>query len=265
MYKLKLLLHWLTNFYTNRIFKNKNVLVVSGLRRSGNHACISWISAAIIGEKVDYKHTCHKVYQSPDESIIHLNEVNFLSLFDYAFLLQRNKHHIEKARTVIISLEDYVPKKGDMYYPRNAVYIKVKRDILTTIASRITYNVKRAKKGIDRGDMHIDSNFFDIYRVETPNEIVWDYSMWQSNFEWRKMFLTSLGLEKDISVGMSLQGAGSSFHDGDNIRAMEMSDESRWNIISWDERVKSLISKNIDLLNLQERQYFKKISEEDRD
>ena len=259
MFKLKMLIQWLIKVYAHIVLRHKKVYVVSGLRRSGNHACISWISASISGQPVAYQHKCHKVYISPNEQILHLNEVNFLDLFDYAFLLQRNRNYIKKAKVIIISLEDHVAVEGDMYFPKGATHVTVVRDVLTTIASRITYNLKRAANGIDRGDMHIDDKFFELYRRAESNELVWRYSSWKSNGDWRKQFLHSLGLACDLEVGMSLQGAGSSFHKNDNASALAMSDESRWKEVNWSDRVIDLLSQNVDLLKNDERSFFNKL------
>lgn len=161
---------------------------------------------------------------------------------------------------IFLSVEDYVPGEKDFYVPDRAERIYITRSVLSTVASRITYNVRRAKDGFDRGDMKIDEAFFSLVRSlrdkHTENTHLWDYDRWLHDGVWRREFLGDLNLTDDIVPKVGTFGGGSSFTGQDVDILSLLSDLDRWRNIDWPKRVVSLIEENKDLLNHNEEVFI---------
>ncbi len=259
MHKLKSLLIWLLTKYAHSFFSNKTVYVFSGVRRSGNHACISWINNALAGEDDELIRVSHKVYWSKKSEVLHLNETNFLDPISYIQFLRRNKQRINQAKVIFLSLEDYCPNgEDDLYSARGARFVYITRGLLSTVSSRIAYNVKRAQNGIDRGDVHVDQTLFSIIKKTKNRQPLWVFENWSDDPIWRESFLRHLGLSSDISPKMTDHGGGSSFHGKNKKSTKAMTDDDRWLSIIWPERVKELVLENKELLTQEEIKFLDK-------
>ena len=254
--RLTKLILWLLTKYVHSFFKGKTVYVFSGVRRSGNHACINWMANAVMQQKTDMERQGYMVFQSSCETLLHLNEVNIFSPFDYAGYLRKNRRLIEKASVIFVSVEDLVPNEHTcLYYPKGSKVIYITRDILSTLASRLAYNIKRAKDGIDRGDMHIDQNTFNLTKRIRTKTHVWEFDKWLSDSQWRSQFLARFNLQYDIEPAMSTQGGGSTFHGQDKQAATNMTDAQRWSKVEWSPRIKELVKANPGLLSENEKAF----------
>lgn len=257
LYKIRSLLLLLLKKYIDRVFNKKNVFVFSGLRRGGNHACISWLNNAIAKGDYELSQVGHKVFWCEASGVLHLNEVNFISLFEYFLFVKNNRDKISKANYVFLSLEDYVPEKSSFYFPKNAKLIKISRGVLALLSSRLAYNIKRAKDGIDRGDMHIDQPLFDMWgKLEGPE--TWYYESWFEGKEWRQHFLERLELEADIMPELTNHGGGSSFHGKDKKSVIKMTEKERWGNVQWPDRVLTLLKDNKHFLKNSELHFLQK-------
>ena len=247
----------------SQLLSRKQVFVVSGLRRSGNHGFINWFSNALLKDNVEFEKFSKAVVNiSQDRKLILFNEVNYgggIPKFIYHLINQGTK--IKEAKYIIISLEDYTPQDKDPYIPRNAQKILIKRSILNLIASRIQRATNQAKIGLDRGDMSIDDDFIAHYRwiVEGRDEdwTTWDYDQWMlDDGGYRKTFLASYGLEEDIAPAVSHQGGGSSFTGREGVPTTEDT-LNRLQMIEWPERILELLSRkeNTQLLDEEERAF----------
>ena len=253
----------LAYFLVSLFFLKKEVFVVTGLRRSGNHGFINWFSNALLQDNVEFdKISKATVNLSKDGQLILFNEVNCggsVPKFIYHVLNQRDK--IKKAKFIIISLEDYIPQDKDPYFPRNSQKIAIKRSMLNLIASRIRRATNQARIGLDRGDMSIDDDFISTYRwiVESDKQdwTIWDYDLWMlDRNNYRKSFLSRFGLEQDIAPSISHQGGGSSFTGRDGVPRKDDT-LSRFHMIEWPERVLNLlaIKENSELLTEDEKSF----------
>ncbi|MGA0840482.1 MAG: hypothetical protein ACO3P1_11375, partial [Pseudomonadales bacterium] len=195
--------------------RRQRVLVVTGLRRSGNHACIEWLSNALEGHAVAFSHLGPGVFLSETGNIIHFNEANWEGPLDFAKKLRVHRESVKQSHVVIISLEDYAIEPSSPFVPHQAVVILITRTLKNIIASRLTYALKQAALGLDRGDMRIDDYFMRTARwlkhAEGPGMLRWNYDLWFSNQDnYRLDFLARLGLTSDIAPEMSRHGGGSS-------------------------------------------------------
>lgn len=259
MHKFKSVLIWLLAKYAQSFFSRKIVYVFSGVRRSGNHACIGWVNNALAGVDDELTRVSHKVYWSKKSEVLHLNEVNFLGPIGYIYFLRQHKNRIKKAKIIFLSLEDYCPKSdSDFYAAKGAKFVYITRGLLSTVASRMAYNVKRAQDGIDRGDVHIDQKLFSIIKETKSRQPLWIFENWSNDPDWRKSFLGQLGLSDDISPKMTEHGGGSSFHGMNKKSTKAMTDDERWSSINWPVRVKELILQNKDLLTQEEIDFLDK-------
>ncbi len=256
MHKLGKIFFWLLTKYAHRFFKGKKVYVFAGVRRSGNHACISWINNSIAQADTEFVQVGTQAYWSEKSGVLHLNEINFHGRLQYILFLRRNKHHIRNANIIFLTLEDYFPnQKFDLYCSKKATYIYITRGVLSTIASRIAYNIKQAKDGIDRGDVQVDENLLETIRKLRQSDDPWIFELWVSQKSWRKSYLSNHGLSDDISPQMTNHGGGSTFHQKNKKAAEAMSDQDRWLFIDWPYRVKKLLKKNEDLLTVEEKNF----------
>ncbi|WP_394174191.1 hypothetical protein [Thalassotalea litorea] len=243
---LKKLFGYLVHLYVSFYFRNKNVYVISGLRRSGNHALINWLANSLERSSVTLSSLNYQVYQTHSGKTILLNEVNFYGCIWFIKRIRQIKPLLKHADNVVISLEDYLPEPRDKYVPAKAYKISVKRKLLNIIASRLTHSIKQASVGLDRGDMRIDERIVD-YRLwqNTVNAdwLVWDFDLWLTSTGYRKKFLNKLNLLDDIQPKISIQGGGSSF-TGKSSAPQAHDLNSRWKHIEWPDRVINLIRKD---------------------
>ena len=130
MYKFYSLIKLILKFYVYLSLRKKKLIVIVGLRRSGNHACIQWIANSIKGSQFDLQLSNEGFYSSDDGEILHLNNINTLSNFGFIYLLQRAKSSIKKAKTVLVTFEDYIPTSDDIYPLSNATVVYIDRKLL---------------------------------------------------------------------------------------------------------------------------------------
>jgi hypothetical protein len=77
MYKIQFLIHLFSRLYANYRLLKKNVFIISGPRRSGNHALISWLVDALENKNNVEMRREGKIWRSESGNTIHLNEVNY--------------------------------------------------------------------------------------------------------------------------------------------------------------------------------------------
>ncbi|WP_018983094.1 hypothetical protein [Salinimonas chungwhensis] len=248
---------WILKKYIRFTLRNKTIFVFSGLRRSGNHVCINWFANAVLQKPTVLDKADYMVFQSTCKKLLHLNEVNIVSPLNYVSYLRKHRDKISAAHTIFISLEDLVPNDTHcIYFPKGSDVIYITRSVLSTMASRLAYNIKRAKMGIDRGDMNIDQNTFNLVSLIRTKQHVWDLEKWLTDEQWRTDFLARFKLSKDITPGMSSQGGGSTFHGQNQLDATSMTNEQRWSCVEWPERMRALITTNRELLSTEETQFI---------
>jgi len=241
------------------ILRNKNVFVIIGMRRSGNHAFVNWLGNSIEGKKcnwtdLNYNDMENRVLVSESGKTVFFNEANCIGLkgYEVAQAARLHKQLIAKCSNVVISLEDYIPQKTDFLVPRNSRVIIITRSTLNLIASRIKKAVSFAGLGLDQGDMRIDNRFFerllwlyDSEGVDGNNKAKkWNYDNWLRSDDYRADFLEDIGLSFDLMPEISTQGGGSSFSGQLEIPSYE-SVSRRWAQIDWPDRV-------IDILGMDE-------------
>jgi hypothetical protein len=186
------------------VFRKQRVIVITGLRRSGNHACIEWICNALEDRAVEFSPIGRSVFLSKTARTLHFNEVNWDGPLEFARRLRLHKAAIRESGFVIISLEDYLIEPSSPYVPKRATLVLINRTLENVIASRLTYATKQAALGLDRGDMRVDEHLMEtaqwLEQTEGPNILRWDYDLWFLNEgSYRRDFLASLGLATDIS------------------------------------------------------------------
>jgi len=262
MYKIQKILLFLAHLYVSFIFRKKEVFVVAGLRRSGNHAFINWFTNALENNPAGYADLTWNVFQTQTGKTIFFNEVNYFGIMAFITSIRSFKSSIKKSSFVIISLEDYTPKKIDEYIPCNAKKISITRSTLNLIASRLQKALNDSKIGLSRRDMTIDRNFFDRVNWHQKAEKLgwegWNYDSWVKNdSDYRKNFLSKFSLSCDIAPEISKHGGGSSFSGIEKI-PNNVEVISRWKNVDWPERIlKALIEEeHIQILSSDERVFI---------
>jgi hypothetical protein len=166
-----------------------------------------------------------------------------------------------------VSLEDYIPKTIDPLIPFGAYRIKVSRNILNVISSRLKRLSRQAEIGIDRGDMSVDEKLLKIstwVSEESQDDwLKWSYERWLSDPAYRKSFLNNFNLYYDSKIRPSSSfGGGSSFSNTD-LGTHRNDPLRRWEQANFPDRVILLLfAKGLHLLEEHERQHV--ISEYER-
>ncbi|MEA3381949.1 MAG: hypothetical protein U9Q87_14030 [Pseudomonadota bacterium] len=256
MQNITKLFRFITYLYISFILRKKKVLVICGMRRSGNHACINWLLNSL--EEVDtsfFELDGDRVSVSESRKTLFFNEASFYRLRFFLGLLHSSKTSLRCARNVIISLEDYTPSdEFSPYAPKGSTIIVVKRTPLNLIASRLQRALNQAKNGKDRGDMSIDEIFFQRLhwinrQTDLDSLVCWSFDEWLlDNEDYRQKFLEKLGLHFNLPPKISTHGGGSSFTGKERVPSTGEI-QNRWNSIEWPERVLKLLKENSSLLN----------------
>lgn len=261
MYKLQFLILYLIKLYVNFTLRKLNVYVVCGIRRSGNHALISWLIDALENRNNVNMKPKRNAWVSESGDTVHLNEVNFFSVFQFIDTIRGSKEILKESKNVIITLEDYIPKKVDPFIPEHATKIKVSRSLLNVISSRLKRLTDQAKVGRDRGDMSIDTNlllYADwVYKEPKDDWIKWVYERWLSEADYRRNFLKNLDLSHDSKTLPSTNFGGGSSFSNIEIGVSQNNPLRRWEQIEIPDRVISLLhKKGLSLLDQEEQDYI---------
>lgn len=261
MYKAKIILLFLVHVYVSYIFRNKRVYILTGLRRSGNHAFINWVANALEGTEISFADIAQNVSKTKSGKTLLYNEVNYFGAFWFVNTLRSTTKYIKNASFIIISLEDYIPRTRDEFIPNNAIKISIKRNTLNVIASRLQRLIQLAKNGLDRGDMGISKNIISYLKwQQKANEkgyLVWSFDKWIDDRNYRSEFLTKINLKSDISPSISTQGDGSSF-SGQSKVPNKKELMNRWDQVDWPDRVLKMLSDITDtsILNDEEQSFI---------
>lgn len=196
-------------------FGGKRRILVAGMRRSGNHALIDWLASSIEGAPVSFN--MHRedrhLWVSSSGGVVHINEGDLLCHDRYYKMLWRHRDAISNAHTIIFSVEDFAPPRSYSRFPYFDHGFRVQRSTLNTVASRLKTIEIKSGQGLGAGDMSVDPKFMRTARALMANDSLqpWKYEDWVDSAVYRSSFLRRIGLESDISIGMSRHGGGSSF------------------------------------------------------
>ena len=237
-----------------------SVIVVSGMRRAGNHAVIGWLANAYESAPAPIEYDWMGVGISESGITAHLNDIP-LGEPD-----QRRKRNIlrsqrqflgavESPSRLILSTED-VPRteggRSPLLAGRIDARVHVSRSVLNLLASRLAL-VRKDPSGPDARFVHIDQAFLDRLAddMEVTNDgwVEIDFDRWSTGeSSYRAALLEQLDLSVDIAPPISTHGGGSSFTGTDALP--ESTDlHSRWTRVEWPD----------DLLDLLSRERYRRI------
>lgn len=199
-----------------RLTEGKTVFYVTGMRRSGNHACIGWLANALEGRstelKLDSEYSPLRVSQSGDT--VCLNEVNMVEPRRYLAILKHARERLSRCKHLIVSTEDVGPDYASWRIPEPKHRIYVRRGLLNLVASRVRALHNSAASGVIQPRMRIGPAFFRALKAwsNPPSDFhAWDFDKWLQCSEYRSRFLAKLELSDDIAPPMNASGNGSSF------------------------------------------------------
>lgn len=181
--------------------------LVSAPRRSGHHAVVNWMMNSLEGVPVDWVAQSAITF-SPSSSVVFVNDLQ--ERIDHLRHLEvaRSAKAIEKAKAVILNVEDVDLSKWDSWRfalsdPDYKIYVN--RAILDLVASRVRHAAK----------MHVDETLMKMLTTNREHLNSWtviDFHRWlEPSGTHRRQILDELGLEVDIMPGTSPYGGGSSF------------------------------------------------------
>lgn len=193
--------------------RKKPIFYVTGMRRSGNHAFVRWLTNALEGEKTELDlypgRFTHFLY-SESKRTLFFDEVNELSWRSYLSTLWHNRKMIGDSEFIIISTEDCGANYDDWRIPDFDYAIYVKRTILNVIASRLRKLKSGAEKGWVWAGFNIGKGFFEKLRSWSNTSCqfhTWDYEKWARSKNYRLEFLESINLEVDLKPSISIVGS----------------------------------------------------------
>lgn len=207
----KLLARCCTEWVASRA---QRVFYVYGMRRSGNHACIGWLTNALEGEPVELMESkrVNNINYSQTGNTCFINDVSTMSGRRFLASLLQDRKKIRQARFLIISSEDEDSTyRHEWRIPGRSEVIQVRRNTLNLMASRFQNLNRRAQEGIGASMQSMKSEFFATLSdyIHHPQGVMWQFERWSDDEAWRKEFLAKLGLHHDIAP--SMVGLGSSF------------------------------------------------------
>ncbi|GAA5520556.1 hypothetical protein LQ318_02410 [Aliifodinibius salicampi] len=237
------------------------VYYVIGMRRSGNHAFINWLTNALEEQYASLKPKIDNLYITSTGKTVFLDEVNIKSGKRFLSVLWNNRELIKNCQYLIISAEDCGPNYNNFRIPKWNEAIYIKRSVLNVVASRLRYLQKKASEGIGYSEHNVDVSFFETlleWHSIPENFKVWEYEKWIVSKEYRLNFLQQLELKVDIIPTMSSQGGGSSFSGQEKPSTVEAL--SRYEQVNFSPPIINLVTdvKYQKLLNQSEVDYLKK-------
>jgi hypothetical protein len=219
----------------------KKIFVINGMRRSGNHAFVLWLTNALLEQKaeISYKNDTH-FYAFGTEiqgRLVHFNEINVMGWMISFRLLIRNFSAIRKAKYVLISLEDVPCDSLIFKFIPSSKLFYIKRNVLNLVASRIRGLIRDAHEGRANRGFEVTPVFLDNILKWNNNQSCqfWHYEKWMENPSYRQSFLYELGLNSDIVPHESSHGGGSSFNTAGSFG-------ERFKEIDWDQKLIRLLS-----------------------
>lgn len=218
----------LIDFFIIHFVIPKNVLVIVGDRRSGNHALIYWILSCIAGYDLIKKYGQR---QGPGlrwyshERFLFINDVyESVTMSGMRGLLLRHKNLFRLSSVAILSFED-ASALTVVNHPilSKLRIIRVTRNPLDLIASRYQSLSSIALKGYSHGFLFsMDDAWFkrliswlnnDLFLPNQADRFIWNYDSWLQDYSYRQSFLSLLGIRDDIfPIARAGEGGGSSFN-----------------------------------------------------
>lgn len=196
------------------VYRNRQVVYVYGMRRSGNHACINWLLNALEADRVGWAELANHVKQSTSSKTVFINELNMLSAREYLKTLFFHYRVFRQAKQIILSCEDVAAAYGnDWRIPASATRIKIIRSTLNLLASRFQNLNKKAQLGYGHSRQSMGASFFHKLRSlqNDTDSMPWELDRWSVDSNWRREFLHQLDLTADLTPDISKEGGGSSF------------------------------------------------------
>lgn len=200
-----------------RSINGGRVIVVNGLRRSGNHAVIEWIGRGVTGGTAGFRQLDELgfVRVMDDGRVIHLNDVGRLPVLDFLRVWTTHLRWIWTADVLIISFEDCesssvrrsikVPSKGHL------TFVHVHRTLPNVVASRLKRLQTSAMEGRAEPLMEVSRRLLDVHRENLEHGDPWIHVRFDDWLQDRTTAMAGLGLEHDILGSISVVGRGSSF------------------------------------------------------
>jgi len=248
---LELMLSTLTKLTIRRKLRGRNVYVVCGLRRSGNHAMIQWLMSSISGETVTYENKGGRINYPSNSTLLFLN--NWSGHHNWKRKLSEVLIGPE-IRHIIISFEDESPRPIFNFFKSliDCRAILIRRNRLDLIASRFQTLASRFERGADFGkesSMDCSESFVSMLKefdsIEVVNDegiVIFDYDSWISSATWGKKALRSLELKShSVPQRMTREGGGSSFQNLKNVQ------DDRLGLLSYPEIFITMLESRFEL------------------
>jgi len=230
-----------------------SIILVSGMRRAGNHAVIGWLANAYESAPAPIEYDWVGVGVSTSGVTVHLNDIP-LGEPDH----RRKRNALRSQRKILLSLgnrqrlilstEDVTRREVEsspLVAGRIDARIHVSRSTLNLLASRLKLLAKKSS-GKKARYMTMDQAFLDrIADDMSATRDGWleiDFDRWSiGDGSYRVSLLDQLGLSVDIDPPMSGHGGGSSFTGSEELP--EAGDLlSRWKHVEWPDELLDLLA-----------------------
>lgn len=256
------IVHFVLSIFVRILFYNKTIIIINGMRRSGNHAFILWLANAIESKPVTMDYTIHSHCGVSDtKGIFHINETNTLCISEILRIYKEFRYTLKNSKYILVSYEDCSPNYYHFLNLYSTYNIFVNRNLLNMVASRLKGLLNLAKNGFGWPSFNIDRGLFDkiLDWNNSNNTIIWQYESWLENESYRTQFLKKLNLSYDLMPNIASHGGGSSFVKKEQI--VPSNTVNRYKQIDWPERIVNLFKEESysSLLTPQEKEYLKNL------
>lgn len=237
----------------------QRVFFVYGMRRSGNHACIGWLTNALEGEPVTLIESdrVNNFNYSNSGRTLFINDIPTMDGRKLVESLFQDGKKIRQAQFIIISAEDKDATYGDEWrIPSRSEHIFIHRNTLNLMASRFQNLNRRACEGLGANLQSMKARFFATLKanIDNPRGVVWEFESWHNDEKWRHEFLAGLELEQDIPPPMV--GLGSSFWTSRTLPSAEQLSERFMTVeprAAWILFIQKAASEYPEVFNAEER------------
>lgn len=223
-----------------------SVYVIAGLRRSGNHAVITWLANALAEQSVDLHELDVNIRVSPSGAIVHLNDLKPHRHHPDYTVFARHTDTIRSADHLLLSYEDELLSTVDSVDPLHrhpGHRLHVTRSTLNLLASRLAGSTRSRRSHADAVNLEIDERRLDAMLANraiaqnpsanpTNDWIEVSFDRWLVDPDERRRLLQRLGLHVDLAPSISTYGLGSSFTGTERVpETRELL--HRWEQVDW--------------------------------
>lgn len=242
------------------------LIIVTGMRRSGNHAIINWLVNALESTASELEYPPPgRIGVTSSGRVAHINDLPVRRNGVFYDEVHARLDLLNHASSIILSVEDR--RIDDRFermlaLPTATQRVHVRRSTLNLLASRIeglrrNHRLGRKHSGLEITQQLLDTMAYNYKSLPDSWTLV-DFDRWLTDGDtYRRSLLNALELTVDIEPAISRHGDGSSFTARQKIPTSNELN-SRWSAIEWPRSIVELLlrPRNFGLLTPEEVEFL---------